>query len=379
MLTDMDLSISSVLPDVSYLISTSGTLIVGLVAAVVVYQLFVHLYSKHNGTLCNWPPTPPGLPVLGHLHLIGADVHLDMDALAKKHGPLIHIQLGSTDCLVVSSAEMAKLVLKTHDKSFASRPSTGVVVEIFSHNYQDIALAPLGPHWRHMRKLCITELLSSSRIQSFAYLRNEEISSLVKYIRDESASGQPVTVSVKLSHVMLNIMSRMTMGKRLISWDSERVEDEAELNKFRETITEMFILGGVVNNFADYFPSIRWMDLQGYERRIRNNVKDFDEFILKMIKHKRLLQGPISEDRKDLVDILLSLPNEVNGQLSDGMVMATMQVSQLTTCCIKKYLSLLSYYADLCIILSSSQLFRYVQRPPYCVTSPPLLPSRNPV
>lgn len=298
-----------------------------LAAALLLYQFF---YSKKNGrpsSSCSWPPSPPALPILGHLHLLGANVHRDMHALSLKYGPLFHLQMGSTHSLVVSSAEMAKLVLKTHDKSFASRPSSGAVLEIFSHNYQDLACAPYGPHWRHMRKICVLELLSSKRIQSFASLRNEEMSSLVKSIMDESTSGEPVTISVKISHLLLNSMSLMTMGKRLISWVPEQQQDEAELKIFKDTITEMFILSGVVNNLGDYFPSIRWMDLQGYERRMRKTSKNFDDFAMKLIRDKRALEAVSSDDNKDMLDVLLSFTNQSSERLSDETVMSTMQVS----------------------------------------------------
>ncbi|CAM6099831.1 unnamed protein product [Calypogeia fissa] len=326
MLIDMDLGTTTIVPPRGYYLTfITGT----LVAAVVLYQVFRQLHSKWNGgqpsSRVSWPPSPPALPILGHLHLIGANVHRDMHALSVKYGPLVHLQMGSTHSLVVSSAEMAKLVLKTHDKSFASRPSSGAVLEIFSHNYQDLACAPYGPHWRHMRKICVLELLTCKRIQSFSYLRNEEMSSLVRSIWHESTSGQPVTISVKLAHLLLNIMALMTMGKRLISWGAEQQEDEAELKNFKETITEMFILSGVVNNLGDYFPSIRWMDVQGYERRMRKTSKNFDDFVMKLIKDKRALNAVVSDDKKDMLDVLLSLTSEANGKLSDETVMSTMQ------------------------------------------------------
>ena len=41
------------------------------------------------------PPGPSGVPVLGYLPFLGENLHQQMAELAKKYGPLVHIQLGS--------------------------------------------------------------------------------------------------------------------------------------------------------------------------------------------------------------------------------------------------------------------------------------------
>ncbi|CAM6095487.1 unnamed protein product [Calypogeia fissa] len=312
----------------SHLFLVAIYITVGSAAVLVFYELYSLICPKLRESSSSWPPTPPEVPILGHLHLLKANPHLDMHALSLKYGPIVHLRLGSTHALVISSSSMAKLVLKNHDKSFASRSSSGAAVEILSHGFQDLACAPYGPHWRHMRKLCLLELFSMKRIESFANVRNVEVSSLVSSIREESAAGKPIVMSIKLGHLMLNIISVMSMGMRMINHsDSQHNGDdeEEELKNFLDAVKELFRLGGVVNNLGDYFPRLRWLDLQGYERRLRNVTKVFDDFVLKQVDHKRKLGSSCdSNARKDLLDILLSLPNETNGKLSMHTVTSTM-------------------------------------------------------
>jgi flavonoid 3',5'-hydroxylase len=72
----------------------------------------------------NLPPGPPGLPFLGHMHLLGASPHRYLAEMSQKYGPLMFIRLGAKPCIVCSSPETAKEFLKTQDANFGSRPYT---------------------------------------------------------------------------------------------------------------------------------------------------------------------------------------------------------------------------------------------------------------
>jgi hypothetical protein len=73
------------------------------------------LFKKRKGRL---PPGPFPLPIIGNLHMVGALLHRALAALSMKHGPLMSLRLGSVLTLVVSSPELAREFLKTHDQLF---------------------------------------------------------------------------------------------------------------------------------------------------------------------------------------------------------------------------------------------------------------------
>ncbi|XVF86296.1 hypothetical protein PTKIN_Ptkin18bG0028600 [Pterospermum kingtungense] len=85
----------------------------------------------------------------------------------------MHLQLGQVSTEVVSSPEIAKEIMKTHDIIFAYRPLL-VVLTITTYGYTDIAFALYGNYWRQLQKLCMTKLLSVTRVQSFQSIREEE-------------------------------------------------------------------------------------------------------------------------------------------------------------------------------------------------------------
>ncbi|RVW43286.1 Cytochrome P450 71B35 [Vitis vinifera] len=104
--------------------------------------------------------------------------------------PIMLLQLG-VPTVVVSSAEAAREFLKTHDIDCCSRPPL-VGLGKFSYNHQDIAFAPYGDYWREVRKICVHEVFSTKRVQSFQFIREEEVALLIDSIAESSSSGSPM-------------------------------------------------------------------------------------------------------------------------------------------------------------------------------------------
>ncbi|XP_044410288.1 cytochrome P450 71D6-like [Triticum aestivum] len=94
------------------------SLLISAVAVVLLHILRLSLQPKVRN-----PPGPWKLRVIGSMHhLVNVLPHRALRALASIHGPLMMLQLGETRLVVVSSREMAREVLRTHDANFATRP-----------------------------------------------------------------------------------------------------------------------------------------------------------------------------------------------------------------------------------------------------------------
>ncbi|KAF3967138.1 hypothetical protein CMV_008828 [Castanea mollissima] len=144
----------------------------------------------------NLPPSPPKLPIIGNLHQLGSLPHRSLQALSQKYGPVMFFYFCHAPTLVVSSADMAREMMKTHDIVFSNRPKTTATNSLF-YGCTDLSFSSYGEYWRQVRKICVLELLSLKRVQSFQYTREEEVSILINKVRALCLKG----VSINLRQV----------------------------------------------------------------------------------------------------------------------------------------------------------------------------------
>lgn len=212
--------------------------------------LFIHLcrtmvrYHGHRPL-----PGPIGLPIIGHLHMLGKLPHRTLYKLSQKYGPIMSISLGSVPTIIVSSPAAAELFLKTHDMVFASRPKSQAA-DYLSYDTKGMAFTKYGAYWRSVRKFCTMELLSITKIDSMSMLRREELGLLVESSKEAARRGEIVDVSAKVAHLIEDMTCRMLFGKSR----DERFD-------LSEIIHELGELGGAFN-IADYVPLLRALDLQ---------------------------------------------------------------------------------------------------------------------
>lgn len=219
----------------------------------------------------------------------------------------MQLRFGSFPVVVGSSVEMAKVFLKTMDVTFAGRPKTAAG-KYTTYNYSDITWSPYGPYWRQARKMCLTELFSAKRLESYEYIRAEEMNSLLLGLF--RSSGKPVLLKDYLSTVSLNVISRMVLGKRYL--------DESDENaivtpvEFKKMLDELFLLNGVLN-IGDSIPWLDFLDLQGYIKRMKVLSKKFDRFLEHVLdEHNARRKDDENYVSRDMVDVLLDLANDPN-------------------------------------------------------------------
>ncbi|XP_019162053.1 PREDICTED: premnaspirodiene oxygenase-like [Ipomoea nil] len=271
---------------------------------------FILVHKRWKKKANPLPPGPWKLPIVGNLfHLAGSSLpaHRLLSDLAKRHGSasgLMHLQIGEVSAVVVSSSEMAKEFLRTHDLVFASRPEI-LSSKIILYNCSDIVMSPYGDHWRQMRKICVMELLNPKLIRSFSSIRSDEIHRLLTHVR--SSLGSPVNLSERISLFTSSLICRSAMG-RVFSGREDLIELVNEIQ---------FLLGEF--EFTDVFPSLKF--LQGFcgnRNKIVKVHRKTNAIIENIIKqHEKNLEsgnkgsGELGGD--DLIDVLIKL--EKNGGL----------------------------------------------------------------
>jgi len=122
-------------------------------------------------------PSPPSrLPIIGHLHLVGPLPHISLRGLSAKHGRdgLMLLHLGAVPTLIVSSPSAAQAVLRTKDHIFASR-AYSLVTDILFYGSTDVAFSPYCEHWRQVKKIATTHLLTNKKVRSYRHAREHEV------------------------------------------------------------------------------------------------------------------------------------------------------------------------------------------------------------
>lgn len=265
--------------------------------ATLVLLLFVHRLRRP--TKLNLPPGPKPLPIIGSLNLMGTlPDHLSFHELSKKYGDIMRLKLGSKNVVIASSVEMAKVILKTMDANFADRPNIWAGKYI-SYNYSGISLSPYGPYWRQARKMCTTELFSAKKLESYEYIRSEEMKLLLKVVH--KSSGEEIGLKDLLITLTLNVLSRMMLGKNYFD------KSEARGEEFRDTLHEMTLLSILLIVGDNWITWMNCMDLQGHVKRVKAVGKKMDSFLEHVLNDHEAKRKADAENfvPSDIVDVLL--------------------------------------------------------------------------
>lgn len=264
------------------------------------------------------PPSPPSLPILGHLHLLGNLPHQSLYRLSQIYGPLMHLRLGSVATLVASSPDMAKEILQNQDLTFASRPRTAAGIYTV-YNCSDIAWSPYGPYWRQIRQICVMDLLNSRRMEDFKPIRVEEKILLVRSIWEDSISGHEIPVLSKLMTYSNNVISKMALGKPFSQLATVCKDPSVNIVKLFNELLHLngqFVVG-------DFLPYLQWMDLQGYVRKMKRVAREFDGALQEIVDDRREARKKTdqSDVRPDFLDLLLQLASQ-DSQITDNCIKA---------------------------------------------------------
>lgn len=219
------------------------------------------------------------------------------------------LHLGSVPTLIVSSADMAREIFKSHDVAFSGRPRFYLGKKSNFVSSCTITLAPYGEYWRQIRKIAVLELFSARRVQSFGRLRDEEVAFMIQRISEHDEN--PVNLSSLAFSLSNNVICRAAFGT--MSPD-DHGNGDGRMSKFQQMLLEMQHLAAEFN-VANVFPWLAWVNkFNGVERRIDKIFMETHAFFDKVMEEHRDPERP-KPDQEDIIDVLLRIQKDPNKEI----------------------------------------------------------------
>lgn len=190
-----------------------------------------------------------------------------------------------------------------------------------SYNGLEVIFSPYNEYYREMRKTFMVHSLGPKRVQSYRYIREEEVSSAMKTIHGLALSSKQVNLSEITKSVASTIVMRVGFGKRYQD-GHERKEVLRLLLEVQAMMANFFV--------SDLWPGLPFAGLVdrllGKTDRLERCFQYFDLFYQKLIDEHINRKHQTSHEEEDFIDILLRLKKDQLFNLTNDHVKAMLMV-----------------------------------------------------
>ncbi|KAI8534996.1 hypothetical protein RHMOL_Rhmol10G0140700 [Rhododendron molle] len=325
---------------------------------------FKFLSQKIHHSRPNIPPSPPSLPVIGHLHLLHRTFHNLSETLRPRSHllPPLRVSTRRSHFLVYGRRRMLHqkrhrpsqppprhdreiLALQVHHRHLlpvrrplAQPPPPHVPRNLLHQPPQRLPINPAGRN-----KALTAIVLHIGRYGTYRPLKNSrprhpipatyhryvpipihrdryrdlKLCLLRQLHQKSSTDFAKVEMKSKLYGLTFNIIVRMIAGKRYYGDD---LEDSAEAAEFRELVSKAFEYAGSWNA-TDYVPVLGWIDYKGFEKNLAKFHKRLDVIFQALIDERRW-----DESKNTTIDHLLSLQESQPDYYTDTIIKGLISV-----------------------------------------------------
>ncbi|XP_074046214.1 cytochrome P450 2J2-like [Macrotis lagotis] len=163
-----------------------------------------------------FPPGPCPFPILGNLLQLNFQLHPEkLSQLARKHGSIFTVWLGSTLVVVLNGFQAVKDALVNHSGDFADRPVTPLFEDLFGDKG---IISTSGHLWLQQRRFGLTTLRSLGMgKKDLEHRLQEEAQYLVEIFRKEN--GKSFDPHVPIVRAAANVICALVFGHRFSHGD----------------------------------------------------------------------------------------------------------------------------------------------------------------
>ncbi|MCO5614248.1 hypothetical protein L7F22_068528 [Adiantum nelumboides] len=270
-----------------------------------------------------FPPGPFAWPVIGHLHLLTSMSHRILWSSSQKYGPIVGLRLGQQLAVAISSSDLAKEVLHTHEKIFASRPPFQFNELLLCGQNSDIILSAQCPLWRKQKTICTVGLFTVKRLHELEYVRQEELAGLLQRLQTESASATRAARAVDIGHSVDEMTSRVIM--RLLQSDGSMHAGAENLQQLVKELDREVS----VPTMRDLIPTLSCLDFLRKRRMRRLHARIQAAFAAVLARRKESMMNS-AHQYDDLLQSLLSKEVQADIDGTSSAAQETLTADEIT-------------------------------------------------
>ncbi|XP_036610276.1 cytochrome P450 2J2-like [Trichosurus vulpecula] len=257
-------------------------------------------YLQRRRRHLNYPPGPPGLPIVGNFFQLDFTNHQNIfPKLARQYGNIFCTRVGNFTFVMVSGLPLIKEVLVNQDQVFIDRPD----FPIHSHVFKTFGLVMSnGQGWRQQRRFALMTLRNFGLGKKTLEDRiKEEARYLTEAIEEEK--GQPFDPHFQINNAVSNIICSITFGHRFDYHDSQ-------FREMLKTLDDIMVLQARWEcQLFNVFPGIMKF-LPGAHLRSFRKWKKLESFVKHVIKQHKEDLNP--DDTRDFIDAYLKEMSKEN-------------------------------------------------------------------
>ncbi|KFK39341.1 hypothetical protein AALP_AA3G231600 [Arabis alpina] len=245
----------------------------------------------------NLPPSPPSLPIIGHLHLILSTLsHKSLQKLSAKYGPLLHLRVFNLPIALVSSASVAYEIFRTHDVS-VSYHGLPPFQDSLLFGSSGFVSAPYGDYWKFMKKLAVTKLLGPHALERLRGARAGELQRFYTNLLNKAMKEECVEIGKEAMKFTNNSICKMIMGRSCS-------EENGEAERVRGLVIKTFALTKKIFLASMLHAPLEKLGISLFKKEVMGVSDSFGEVLERVIvEHEENLDE--HQDNKDMMDVLL--------------------------------------------------------------------------
>ncbi|XP_018435237.1 cytochrome P450 705A22 isoform X2 [Raphanus sativus] len=206
------------------------------------YHFFFKKPNDSEG--CDLPPSPPSLPIIGHLHhLLSLLLHKRLQKLSSKYGHILYLRVLNVPIVLVSSASIAYEIFKAQDMNVSDRNLPTNEGSLFFGSFGFVT-APYEDYFKFVKKLITTKLLGPQALERSRGVRADEVNQFYLNLVDKAMKKESVEIAKEAMKLISNNTWKMLMGKGF----SERGEVERVRGLVAQTdvVSKKFFVAAVL-------------------------------------------------------------------------------------------------------------------------------------